>query len=143
MYVLYFYIYILLCFIASIILYILLPFIVPYFIGESFFSAIEFLSILLFGQIFHALYRFVIKSLFYSKKTYLVALCTLSSGLIGFLFQIILANYFGMLGIAIGTTLAHFLSFVFAFYHSNRLYSMPWKFHVEHIKYLKSKFTKT
>jgi len=142
-YVVSFYIYILLCFITSLLLYFLLPIIIPFFIGEAFFPAIEFLSILLIGQIFHALYRYVIKPIFYSKKTYLVAICTLASGLIGIVFQIFLVKYFGMLGIAIGTTLAHFFSFIFAFYHSNRLYSMPWKIHLEHMKYIRLAFIKT
>ena len=141
-YVVSFYIFILLCVVASLLLYVLLPIIIPFFIGEPFFPALEFLSILLIGQIFHALYRYIIKPIFYSKKTYLVAICTLTSGLLGLAFQIILVNYYGMVGIATGTTLAHLLSFVFAFYYSNRLFSMPWRNHVEHVKYIKSVFIK-
>ena len=119
------YLFILIC--AGLVLYLLTPLAVNLFIGEKFHSASDYVGILILGQIAHAMYRYVVIAIFFSKKTHYVSISTLTSGLIGVICQYFLISFYGIYGAAIGVSVAYGLSFFIAWYFSNKLYPMPWE----------------
>ncbi len=94
----------------------------PFIIGEKFKSAIEYVPVLIIAKIFYGLYRFSVRSLFFSKKTHLVSISTLSSGVIGVFMMFLLVNNYGTVGVAWGFALSNFLAFLFVFIFSQKLY---------------------
>jgi O-antigen/teichoic acid export membrane protein len=125
-YVLGFFLYFLILVVAGSVLYFITPWIVNTFIGSQFHAARNYVGILIVGQLAHAMYRYVVVAIFYSKKTKYVSISTLSSGLIGIVSQYFLIKLYGITGAAIGTSLVYCLSFIIAWYFSNNLYPMPW-----------------
>jgi len=126
---------------AALVLYLIAPKLIQIFIGKEFNSAGNYIGILLIGQVAYAMYRYVARIIFFSKDTYLVSIATLSSGIIGFLCQYILIKRFGIIGAALGTTIAFILSFLLAWYFSNKVYPMQWRKTFYFLKELKTLFS--
>jgi len=109
-------------FCAGVLVYIATIILGPIIIGERFISAIEYIPALLIGKIFYGLYRFSVRPLFFSKKTYLVSISTLSSGIIGVFIMFLLAKNYGTFGVAWGFAISNVLAFLFVFIFSQKLY---------------------
>jgi O-antigen/teichoic acid export membrane protein len=107
---------------AGVLVYLATIILGPIIIGERFVSAIQYMPALLIGRIFYGLYRFSVRPLFFSKKTYLVSISTLSSGIIGVFIMFMLAKNYGTSGVAWGFAISNILSFLFVFIFSQRLY---------------------
>ena len=125
---------------AALMIYLISPYVIPLFIGEPFHSAGEYVGILLFGQVAHAMYRYVIKLVFFSRKTHLVSISTIISGVVGFACQVLLIEQYGITGAAIGTSIAYVLSFLISWYFSNRVYPMSWRKSPQYIMNAKALF---
>jgi O-antigen/teichoic acid export membrane protein len=111
--------------ITGYLLYLTTIFLGPFIIGEKFISAIKYVPVLIIAKIFYGLYRFSVRPLFFSKKTYLVSISTLTSGLIGLFMMFLLVKNYGIFGVAWGFVLSNFLSFLFVFIFSQKLYPFP------------------
>lgn len=107
---------------AGVLIYIATIILGPYIIGKQFISAIEYVPVLLIGKIFYGLYRFSVRSIFFSKKTYLVSISTLSSGIMGLFIMLLLVKNYGTFGVAWGFAISNILSFLFVFIFSQKLY---------------------
>jgi O-antigen/teichoic acid export membrane protein len=118
-----FYVFYLCC--SGYLFYLAAIFLGPFIIGEKFILAIEYIPVLIIAKIFYGLYRFSVMAIFYSKKTYLVSISTLSSGLIGILMMFLLVKNYGIIGVAWGFVLSNFLCFLFVFIFSQRLFPFP------------------
>jgi len=129
-----FYMYLALASMSGIVLYLITPWGISAFIGPEFEKSAKYVGILIFGQIGYTMYRYVVKAIFFSKKTHLVSIVTLVSALIGAAMQYILIGYYGILGAAVGTASMFILSFLLALYFSNKLYAMPWNDSIQIIK---------
>jgi O-antigen/teichoic acid export membrane protein len=134
MYVAGFYLYFLVLILSGLMLYLLTPLAVDMFIGSEFQSASDYVGVLIIGQVGYSMYRYTVKSVFFSKKTHLVSTATISSAAIGLILQYTLIVKYGIMGAAIGTACMHVLSFVFILYFSNKLYPMPWSSSIGIIK---------
>lgn len=126
-YVLGFLIYTLALSLSGFVLYLISPIAIHIFVGEQFQGAAKFVGILIIGQVAHGMYRYVAKPVFFSKKTYLISLSTISSGTVAVATQYILIKSYGVIGAAVGTSLSYVLSFLFISFFSQRLYPMPWR----------------
>lgn len=107
-------------------LYIILPFLIEIFIGEEFHSAIEYVGVLLVGQVAHAMYRYIVKPIFFAKKTYLVSVSTIVAGVFAVSAQLLLVEEYGIMGVAIGTSMSYIISLILVLYFSSKIYKMPW-----------------
>ncbi len=121
-----FYVYFLIISLCGVILYLLAPWAVESFVGEEFKASEKYIGIMLIAQVGYAMYRYVVQAIFFSKKTYLVSIASISSAILGLFLQYFLIGQYGIYGAALGTVGMFLLSFVFAFYFSNNLYPMPW-----------------
>ena len=139
-YIVGFWIYLAIAVLMALLFYFVLSFAIPLVVGEAFKAAKEYVGILLVGQVCHAMYRYVIKAVYFSKKTHLVSITTVTSGLIGLGCQIIFIKSNGIVGAAIGASIGYFLSFLIAWYYSNRLQPMPWKKSPKYLLHIRTLF---
>jgi O-antigen/teichoic acid export membrane protein len=107
-------------------LYLTLPVVIEVLIGKEFHSAIDYVGVLLIGQVAHAMYRYIVKPIFFVKKTYLVSLSTIISGVFGVSIQLLLVDEYGIMGVAMGTSMSYIVSLILVWYFSNKIYKMPW-----------------
>lgn len=114
-------------------LYITLPILIKIFIGKEFHSAINYVGVLLIGQVAHAMYRYIVKPIFFAKKTYLVSLSTMIAGVFGVSAQLLLVEEYGIMGVAVGTSMSYIISLILVLYFSNKIYKMPWSKAISYI----------
>lgn len=92
--------------VISISIIVFMHFFGKFFLGNNFITALKYLPILLLGHIFYGIYRFYVMQIFFSKKTYLVSISSLSSGLISILILFYLIPKYGVFGAAWGYTIS-------------------------------------
>lgn len=89
---------------------------VGYFVGgEEFVDGVDLLPLLTFVVFFTFMYQFPVNYEFYNKKTYLITIATVSSGIINIILNIILIPLFGYWGAAVATALSYACLFVIHF----------------------------
>ncbi|MFX3708006.1 lipopolysaccharide biosynthesis protein, partial [Streptococcus suis] len=77
------------------------PVIISLVVGDEYREAGNVIGWLCLGQVFGGMYLMVTNYVFYSKKTGMLSLITISSGLLNLLTMIILVNYLGIEGAGI------------------------------------------
>lgn len=82
---------------------------------ENYWSGITLLPIFTFAFYFDFLYLFPVNFEFYTCNTKLIPLATFTSALVNIGVNLLLIPKFGIIGAAVGTLIAHFLSFVLHF----------------------------
>jgi O-antigen/teichoic acid export membrane protein len=78
------------------------------------------------GQAFSGMYLMVTNYIFYSKKTGLLSLVTISSGLLNVVFLVVLIKLLGITGAAMAFTLAMALRFLLTWWVAQKRHPMPW-----------------
>jgi len=97
------------------------------FINNSFHEGKELVNYIAIAFLFQGFYFMVTNYIFYTKKTYILSIITLSSVIV-----VLIANYFfiqayGILGSAYAMVLIWVIFFLITWYISNKLYKMPWR----------------
>jgi len=75
---------------------------------------------------FNGMYKLVANYIFYTQKTYLLAITTFVAAAINILCTLWWVGRYGAIGAAYATTLAYFVSFVMVWVVAQRVYPMPW-----------------
>lgn len=109
------------------------PFFLKFFVGKNFYSAYKYVIWIALGYAFNGMYFMVAGYIFYTKKTYILAWITASSAGINVVLNYFLIKANGAIGAAQATTITFFISFIFTWALSGKLYKMPW------LKFLKVK----
>ena len=120
----YFYFLILLC--VVLLAFSIGPFFLKIIAGTQYEAAGEFLGWLVLGQVFQGMYLMVTNYIFFSKRTGLLSLSTIGSGLINIGMLLLLTACIGLKGAAISYALAMGMKFIFTWYIASRQYPMPW-----------------
>ncbi|MGE8439387.1 MAG: lipopolysaccharide biosynthesis protein [Pseudomonas palmensis] len=107
------------------------PFIVDLIAGSKYSSAGEIIGWLVLGQSFKGMYLIVSGYIYYSKRTGLLSLITISTGILNVIFLVFGVSAFGLKGAAMAFSLAMALQFLATWAVAARLYSMPWLFFLE------------
>ncbi len=105
---------------------ILAPFFLKFFVGKDFAGATIFIFWIALGYAFSGMYKMVVNYIFFVQKTYILAWVTFSCALVNVLLNYILIKLNGSIGAAQATTITFFLSFIFTWILSNKVYKMPW-----------------
>lgn len=96
------------------------------FTSEAFYSAYQYVPILVLGIIFSQSYIFMPGASIKKKTKYFLFINILTAGInIGM--NLLLIPYWGLIGVALATFIAHFMSFVLHVVVSQRLYYVPHK----------------
>lgn len=110
----------------GILLILIAPYLVRTMLGESFYGSIQFLSWLVPGYVFLAMYRMVCGYIFYSKKTYIMMRITLTCAVINLILNYVLININGAIGAAQAVFFTYMVSFFLTWWFGQKLFPMPW-----------------
>ncbi|MEN9479189.1 MAG: hypothetical protein RLZZ298_584 [Pseudomonadota bacterium] len=94
--------------------------------GEKYSAATGLIGWLALGQVFHGMYLMVTNYIFYSKRTGLLSLSTLISGLLNIGLLIVLIPFFGLEGAAIAYAFAQGVKFLLTWLVAQLRHPMPW-----------------
>src|SRR5690606_8127768 len=104
----------------------LLPYLVGKFVGSSFKMASSYIFWIVLGYVFNGMYLMVAGFIFYVKKTALLSKITITVALTNIPVCYLFLKYFGTVGAGISMSVIYFVSFIFTWILSNRVYKMPW-----------------
>ena len=102
------------------------PLLLTWIAGEKYKAAGQLVGWLALGQVLHGMYLMVTNYIFFSKRTGLLSLSTISAGLINIGLLILLTSYMGLIGAAIAYAIAMGVKFICTWYIANLRHPMPW-----------------
>jgi O-antigen/teichoic acid export membrane protein len=94
--------------------------------GEKYRPAAEVIGWLALGQAFHGMYLMVTNYIFYSKRTGLLSLSTITAGLINVGLLMVLLSLLGLKGAAIAYAASMGIKFLLTWYIAQLRHAMPW-----------------
>lgn len=100
---------------------------IPYFLGEKFQGASEYIYWISLAHAFQGMYLMVVNYIFYAKKNHLLSMVTISTSIFHVVLSYILINDFGPIGAAYASVVSFFLTFILVWRISSRVVKMPWK----------------
>ena len=106
--------------------FIIGPSLVTFVVGEQYAIAADVIGWLVLGQVFSGMYLMVTNYIFYSKRTGLLSLVTIVSGLINVILLLFLIESFGQEGAAYSFCIANGARFLFSWYVAQKRHKMPW-----------------
>lgn len=107
---------------------LLIPFVMPFIVGEEFLLSGEFIIYLATGFAFGGCYYMVTNYIFFAKRTEYLALVTFGSGVLNIPITYILVQEMQLKGAAVAFLITNIITFLGAWILSNRVYKMPWLF---------------
>jgi O-antigen/teichoic acid export membrane protein len=102
------------------------PILVYLLAGKDYHSALDYLGILAFGQAFHGLYLMVTNYAFYARKTGLLSLVTMLSGVLGIVLLWLVVPVWGLQGAAMAYLATMATRFLLTWGLAQYCHPMPW-----------------
>jgi len=102
------------------------PWLVTFVAGEKYARAGDVIGWLALGQVFGGMYLMVTNYIFFSKRTGLLSLVTIASGLINVALLFILIGTFGLEGAAYSFCIAMAIRFLLTWWVAQKRHPMPW-----------------
>ncbi|EGR3365044.1 polysaccharide biosynthesis protein [Vibrio parahaemolyticus] len=106
--------------------YFIAPHVVVFVAGDNYKESGSIIVMLIIGQCFGGMYLSVTNYVFYVKKTGMLSIITISSGILNLILLYILVPDFGLQGAAVSFAFSKFIQFLVTWYLSNRCVKMPW-----------------
>jgi O-antigen/teichoic acid export membrane protein len=110
----------------ALMLTIIAPYLLKFFVGKEFHSSYTYVIWIALGYAFTGMYYMVGGYIFYMKKTYMLSAITFSVACTNVILNYVLIKANGAIGAAQATTISFFLSFVLTWICSAKVYKMPW-----------------
>ncbi len=110
----------------SLLLGLIAPWFLAFFVGKQFTDSAIFVVWIALGYAFNGMYKMVVNYIFYAQKTAILAWITFATALVNVVLNYIFISFNGAIGAAQATTLTFALSFVATWLFSNKAYKMPW-----------------
>lgn len=114
----------LMCFTGFI--FVFAPALVLIVVGEEYAGSADLIGWLALGQAFNGMYLMVTNYIFYSKRTGLLSLSTITTGLINVGLLFLFTDHMGLKGAAIAYAASMGLKFVTTWFVANLRHPMPW-----------------
>ena len=102
------------------------PWLVTFVAGEKYSRAGDVIGWLVLGQVFGGMYLMVTNYVFFSKRTGLLSLATISSGLINVFLLLVLIEKLGLEGAAYAFCSAMAIRFLLTWWVAQKRHPMPW-----------------
>lgn len=102
------------------------PYILPFIVGPEFQESGSLLIYILLGNAFIGMYYMVTNYIFYSRKTWLLSMLTISVGIMSMGLTWFLVNTYGVTGAAMGFMFGQASMFLGAWILANFCVPMPW-----------------
>ncbi len=100
---------------------------IPYFLGDSFHGASEYVYWISLAYAFQGMYHMVVNYIFYAKKNHFLSMVTVSTSIFHVVLSYLLIKHFGAIGAAYALTVSFFLTFILVWRISAKVVEMPWK----------------
>lgn len=100
---------------------------IPYFLGEKFQGASQYIYWISLAYAFQGMYLMVVNYIFYAKKNHLLSMVTISTSVFHVVLSYILIQYYGAIGAAYASVISFFLTFILVWRISNKVVEMPWR----------------
>lgn len=97
-----------------------------YFIDSSFDTGMDIFVLIALAFVFNGMYKMMVNFLFYSEKTMIISLITISLGILNILLNYYLIPIYGIKGPAIATCITFMIQFLLTSVISQTYYPMPW-----------------
>ena len=94
--------------------------------GDGYSEAGKVIGWLILGQVFGGMYLMITNYIFFSKRTGLLSMVTIASGLINVLLLVLMIPLYGIEGAAWAFCAAMALRFVFSWWVAQKRHPMPW-----------------
>lgn len=120
------YLYFIAIFLLSLIISSLFILLLPYIVGEEFQDASKYIVFIAIAHSFSGMYMMVVNYIFYEKKTHLLSMVTLISSILHLIISFLFIKKFGAIGAAYASIISFFITFIWVWYLSNKVYKMPW-----------------
>ncbi len=102
------------------------PWLVTFVAGQAYARAGDVIGWLILGHAFGGMYFMVTNYVFYSKRTGLLSLATITSGLINVALLVVLVRLLGLKGAAIAFSISMGIRFLLTWWVAQRRHPMPW-----------------
>ena len=102
------------------------PWVVTFIAGQQYALAGDVIGWLALGQAFIGMYLMVTNYTFYSKRTGLLSLASITSGIINVVLLIVLIKFMGLEGAAIAFSISMALRFLLTWWVAQLCHPMPW-----------------
>lgn len=113
--------------ILSLVLSLVAPFFLKFFVSDQFYSAYKYVKWVALGYAFQGMYFMVVNYIFYVKKTYILPWITFSTAALNMILTYFFIKANGAIGAAQAMTVSFFVSFILTWILSARVYKMPWR----------------
>ena len=102
------------------------PPLVVFIAGDQYTQAGKVVGWLALGQGFQGMYLMVTNYIFYSKRTGLLSIASISSGILNLILLIVLVRIFGLEGASIAFATSMGIRFLLTWWIANKRHPMPW-----------------
>ena len=102
------------------------PYLTVLIAGENYAEAGTVVGWLALGQAFSGMYQMVTNYTFYARKTGLLSLCTIVSGLLNIGLLILLIEMFGLVGAGMAFAISMAARFLLTWFVAQKCHPMPW-----------------
>lgn len=120
------YLYVVGILLVVLLLWLMLPFIFKYFIGEKFGEGMQLVIWVALGFAFNGMYKMVSVYIFYLEKTMIIAFTSFGVAIVNIILNFVLIPKYGLQGAAVATMSAMGLQFIVTWVISAQLMDMPW-----------------
>jgi len=120
------YLYFIIIFIFSVCYALIIPFFYKIFVGPEFVSGAKYIFWIAVGFAFNGMYKMVVNYIFYTEKTYILALITTFSAMCNVSLTYFFVTKYGTIGAAYSICMSYLISFLLTWFFSNKVYPMPW-----------------
>jgi len=103
------------------------PLLLKIIAGAKYSEASNIIGWLVLGQAFSGMYLMVTGYIFYSKRTGLLSLSTMTSGLVNIGLLMFLIPFMGLMGAAVGFAISMAIKFLWTWHIANLRHPMPWR----------------
>ena len=120
------YIYFIFIVVFAMILSTFFVWLIPYFLGENFQGASEYIYWISLAYAFQGMYLMVVNYIFYAKKNHFLSIVTTSTSVFHVILSYLLIQSYGAIGAAYASVVSFFLTFVLVWYLSANIIEMKW-----------------
>lgn len=113
--------------VLALLLSLLVPFFLSFFVGKNFLDARHYVFWITLGFAFNGMYYMVANYIFFAGKTAVLAWVTFVSAMMNIAFNYVLIKLNGSVGAAQASALTFLVTFLMTWALSARVYKMPWK----------------
>lgn len=104
----------------------IMPTLMHVFLSKEYENSMNMMIGIVIGYVFNGFYLVVVGFIFYVKKTYYLSIVTFLTALVNIPLCYYCIQKYGAIGASISMTVVYFMSFIFTWFLSNKVYPMPW-----------------